>query len=353
LYLSDGKVFNSSLKARSIIIIYDIGIWLAAICEVYSLEYFFNMRFIWWLQDNLLDDIAYYFLFLLTFIELDMAMAQRFCNGSPALCDKPYSSITMMGAHNSPFSGGGISGTGMTSNQWPDVTGQLDMGIRFLSGQVHASFERVHLCHTNCFLRDAGKLTTYLNRISDWLDNNPREVVSLLLANPDGLSAAAIAWEVQQSGIKAYTYSPDSAISGKNGWPTFRQLIETNSRFILFLDSWDDSVPYILPEWRYFFETPFSQRDPKFHQCRLDRPLDANPDELMYLVNHTLDFEWFGLGIADLPDTRHAKYTNSLQTLLNHTELCRKKWDRLPNVMLLDFVDQGEVMAAQATINGM
>ena len=55
------------------------------------------------------------------------------CNGDIRLCDRLYSDITMIGAHNSPFVGDLPS-----QNQHLSVTGQLDLGIRFLTAQVCA-----------------------------------------------------------------------------------------------------------------------------------------------------------------------------------------------------------------------
>lgn len=56
------------------------------------------------------------------------------CNGDVRLCDRFYSDITMIGAHNSPFVGELPS-----QNQHLSVTGQLDLGIRFLTAQVRES----------------------------------------------------------------------------------------------------------------------------------------------------------------------------------------------------------------------
>ena len=56
-----------------------------------------------------------------------------------------------------------------------NTTYQLDAGVRLVSGQVHKSDSEWHLCHTKCELLDAGKLSTWLGHIKDWLDQNPND----------------------------------------------------------------------------------------------------------------------------------------------------------------------------------
>ena len=50
----------------------------------------------------------------------------RPCNGHPLFCDRAYSNITMVAAHNSPF----VRPGNIASNQNLDVTAQLNDGIR-------------------------------------------------------------------------------------------------------------------------------------------------------------------------------------------------------------------------------
>jgi hypothetical protein len=54
--------------------------------------------------------------------------AQR-CNGYIELCDRKYSNITMVAAHNSPF----VELANIASNQIYDVVTQLNDGIRMRS----------------------------------------------------------------------------------------------------------------------------------------------------------------------------------------------------------------------------
>lgn len=111
-------------------------------------------------------------------------------------------------------------------------------------------------------------------------------------------------------------------------------------------------MPYILDEWKYFFETPFGVTDKNFQTCALDRPAGASPDGRMYIVNHFLDIEIFG-GIL-IPHRLEAPRTNSATgdgSIGSQADLCTKTYNRLPNLILADFVDKGQVMEAQDMLN--
>ena len=115
------------------------------------------------------------------------------CNNSPDLCSRSYSSISQLGAHDSPFlntdasSSDSFSFTG-AGNQNVNSTAQLTAGVRLLSAQVHLNNGALHLCHSSCSLLDTGTLSSWLSGIKIWLDANPHEVVTLLLVNSDNAS---------------------------------------------------------------------------------------------------------------------------------------------------------------------
>lgn len=112
-------------------------------------------------------------------------------------------------------------------------------------------------------------------------------------------------------------------------------------------------TPYILDEFGYFFETPFDVTDPAFSGCSIDRPPNASPAGRMYIVNHFLDVEIFGILI---PDRERADQTNAATgqgSIGAQSALCEGLYGRDPNVVLVDFVDQGEVLLAERSLNGI
>jgi hypothetical protein len=91
-------------------------------------------------------------------------------------------------------------------------------------------------------------------------------------------------------------------------------------------------VPYILDEFTYFFETPYDVTDKSFNQCTLDRPSGASANGRMYIVNHFLDVDIFGIKI---PDQINAPKTNSKSSILAQSNLCLQAWGRVPNFVLV------------------
>lgn len=159
--------------------------------------------------------------------------AQTACNGHPALCDRQYSNVTQIGTHDSAF-----IGALPQDNQDESITTQLNAGIRFLQAQTHVNpFGTLSLCHTSCYLLDAGSVASYLVTVKAWLDANPNEVLTLLLTNGDNVNADIFDTAFTTSGIKPYAFIPASSPAPLplTAWPTLQELITANTRLIFFL----------------------------------------------------------------------------------------------------------------------
>lgn len=155
------------------------------------------------------------------------------CNGHSEYCTRSYSNITFVGSHDSAF-----VGPLPQQNQNIDIKAQLDMGIRYLQAQTHHSvFDKntLELCHTSCFLEDAGPLKEFLVTIKRWLDSNPNEVVTLLLTNGDSVSVTEFGDTFSSSGITDYVYVPNNNPPSISDWPTLGDLITSGKRLIVFL----------------------------------------------------------------------------------------------------------------------
>ncbi|KAK3316660.1 PLC-like phosphodiesterase [Apodospora peruviana] len=268
------------------------------------------------------------------------------CNGHEALCQRKYSGITHMGAHNSAFVGALPS-----QNQYVDATEVLNMGLRFLQAQTQRWINGIQMCHTSCLELDAGSLADFLVPIKAWLDIHPDEVVTLLLTNPDAIPVTDFADVFAAVGLEDHVYSPSSPLA-LGDWPTLQSLIDAGTRLVTFMDYHADTskVPYILDQFAYMFETPFDTTDSSFPQCALDRPAGASADGRMYLVNHYLDVDLFGILI---PDPLAAPRTNSVSSILAQSDLCHQTWGRVPNFILLDWVSKGDPITAQNDLNNL
>ncbi|KAK2747532.1 hypothetical protein FQN57_002025 [Myotisia sp. PD_48] len=281
------------------------------------------------------------------------APAAELCNGRAAYCDRKYAQMSFVGAHNSPF-----VGPLPQHNQDISVTKQLDLGIRYLQGQTHKDPDGVlSMCHTSCQLEHAGSLTSYLATVKKWLDGHPDEVVTLLITNGDRLDIKEFDDSFGSAGVKNYIFVPPSSPQALpiDKWPTMRELIKSGKRMIVFLDYKADvkRVPYILDQYEYYFETPFSTTDPNFRQCKIDRPPGAKENGRMYVVNHNLNVNLFGVLV---PDRIRAPRTNAATgpgSIGAHAGLCHSIYKRNPNVVLVDFITMGDVFKAERTMNGV
>lgn len=153
----------------------------------------------------------------------------KVCNGHIELCKRRYSNVTYIGAHDSPF-----VGNGMADNQDITIEEQLAMGVRFLQVQTHNKNGTIQMCHTSCFLRDAGSLEEMLMSIKAFLDANPTEVITLLLTNPDAFNGSAFDAVFKSAGLDRYAFAPEGKLKVKQ-WPTLEEMIDEGNRLVVFM----------------------------------------------------------------------------------------------------------------------
>lgn len=150
----------------------------------------------------------------------------------------------------------------------------------------------------------------------DWLHKNPYEVISILFGNADSVDVETFVAPLENSGIADLAFIPPTTSTPLkyNQWPTLGNLIETGKRVVLYMDYKADQsrVPYILDEFTYMWETPFSPTDPNF-PCTVHRPPNQATDEgKLYMANHNLNVEFQILGEQVLiPDKGNLTRTNA------------------------------------------
>jgi len=279
------------------------------------------------------------------------------CNGDPALCNRLYSNITFIGTHDSAF-----VGDLPTQNQEKSVTDQLNGGIRFMTAQTHMFAGMLMMCHTSCALEDSGLVEDYLSEVKAWMDNNPSDVVTLLLTNGDNVVMSTFDALFQKVGLAGYGFKPSTSPNplAMSAWPTLGDMINSGQRLVTFIDYGADekTVPYLLDEFNYYFETPYDTTDPTFNECKIDRAnkVDADGKSSMYIVNHFLDTQLIDIGSLNVlvPDKKDAARTNSPTgsgSIGAQADLCQSLYGRYPNVVLIDFFGRGDPLTAQNTMN--
>ncbi|EED23986.1 conserved hypothetical protein [Talaromyces stipitatus ATCC 10500] len=267
------------------------------------------------------------------------------CNGYVEFCARNYSNITYVAAHNSPFDRKG----NIASNQQYSVTTQLNDGIRMLQFQAHLQNGTIRLCHTSCDLLNVGPLEEYLTTVTRWLNNNPYEVITILMGNYDLVGVGNFTAPIINSGLSRYVYTPPKIPMSLNDWPVLSELILTQKRVIIFMDynANQTEVPYILDEFTQMWETPFSPTDPAF-PCTVQRPPNLSPEsakQILYMANHNLNVEisFSGLDLL-IPNTAVLNETNGVsgyRSLGLMANSCTTTWGRPPNFLLVDYYNEG------------
>ncbi|KAJ5587827.1 uncharacterized protein N7459_003592 [Penicillium hispanicum] len=269
----------------------------------------------------------------------------RPCNNYVEFCQRKYSNITMVAAHNSPF----VRKGNAAANQDLTVTDQLNDGVRMLQFQVHNQNGTMTLCHSSCQILNVGTLEAYLAEVTQWVAKNHYEVVTILMGNSDYVAPGNFTGPVEQSGLLPYVYRPPKIPMGLEDWPTLSEMILSNKRVVFFMDyqANQTAVPWLLDEFSQIWETPFSPTDREF-PCTEQRPPGLSTQDAkgrMYMANHNLNLE-LSLGSFSLliPNTAEIQTTNGVSDygslgLMAHN--CTAMWDRPPNFLLVDYYNYG------------
>ena len=312
------------------------------------------------------------------------------CNGYAQLCDKPLNEVAFAATHNS-MSAARRRGW-FFANQDGGISEQLSYGFRGLLIDTHYGFSTagglskgivrtsalaegkdrqdlvneigpeavtaaehlgarvtgkpsgrrgLYLCHTLCELGDT-PLVAGLKEITQFLARHPDEVVIAFIQ--DAISAKDTAAAFGQAGLLKYVYTHGR----EDPWPTLRQLITSNRRLFVMYEKGpgDPSIPWYHNGFELTQETPY-----KFHKeselfspasCRPNRGSANSP---LFQVNNWID---------DVPPPAGTgAQSNAYSPLLLRLERCERVRGLVPNIVGVDFYDQGKVLAAVNVINGL
>lgn len=315
------------------------------------------------------------------------------CNGHPEFCNRKFSNITNVAAHNAAF----VVKNNAASNQNLPILAQLNDGIRMckfsppwmpliqnlptepplpVQGETQYVNDTVYNCHTSCDLLNAGPWQDMLETAVAWLRANPYEVLSILIANSDLVTVDKYVPAITNSGILQYVWTPRYVPTYRDQWPTLGEMILRNERVVFFMDynANQTAVPYILDQYTHLWETPWSPQNRSF-PCTVDRPPNLPEekarDQLMYLANHNLNQAVdVGAILGDpsiesilVPNTAELNITNSNNTgfgmLGAMTERCTAQWGHPPSFLVVDYYEvgspepPGSVFRAAAKANGV
>ncbi|KAI8644932.1 PLC-like phosphodiesterase [Parasitella parasitica] len=275
------------------------------------------------------------------------------CNGGVELCNQSYDNITQLITHDSYALTPNIAAT-----QDYDIINQLNDGVRGIKlSAVPSSHnpEIIHLCHTFCTILDAGLVSNTLDNISQWLENNPKEVVTIMWNNLYNFNATQLAAAYEASEVMPYVYLPNNSASSV--WPTIQEMIDTNQRLVNFVDTKADilQVPWLMDQFSHIFETPYNNVDIGSFNCNVDRiAQELSPYGMMYVMNHFI-YKIIEMGPLkiEIPFKEKAITTNAKESLIMHASNCSLIFQKKPSFVEVDFYTIGDALSVVSELNGV
>ncbi|MGH2993343.1 MAG: hypothetical protein ACRDL1_07375 [Solirubrobacterales bacterium] len=309
------------------------------------------------------------------------------CNGYRELCDRPLNEVAFPGAHNAMSA---ANADFITPNQETKIQDQLDNGIRVLlvdayygikrsSGPVLTDLKReqgrtkvnetvseqfgkdavkrvqdiqervadsgeegergTYFCHIVCEL-GAIPLTQTLTDAREFLDTHPDEFLIMVIEDyidPEDVEAA-----FKESGLVRYAYVHER----DTPFPTLRELIESDKRILVMAenDNGGGSIPWYHEGFELMQETPYTFRSAE--ELRAPESCEPNrggTDGPLLQFNH-----W----VEKLPRSpKLGGQVNAYDFLLKRARECKRQRGLLPNLLAVDFYDEGDLLEASRKLN--
>lgn len=255
------------------------------------------------------------------------------CNGSTALCDRPYDQVVFPGTHNSVAATESGFGT-LNANQTHPVVTQLDDGIRVLLLDVTYDGDETVLCHGPCALGSRPHIEV-LTELRDFMQAHPDAVLTIIYQ--DSVEPADVEADFMTAELVELTYTHDGG-----AWPTLGEMVTSGRRLVVTAENEGPPPAWYHHVWDLTFDTPFTFMDPSEFSCALNRGQADNP---LFLINHWLNTD------ANLPDRSAAPLANSAEVLTQRVEDCREATGRLPTFIAVDFYEEGDLFEVVEALN--
>ena len=277
---------------------------------------------------NSIKNTVFYCFILLLFSNFS-AYCQ--CNGSNDLCNKKYDEVAYLTTHNAFNSA--VEGFPVLSNQTQSVAAQLNAGVRGLMLDVYDENGVSTVYHGYAFI-GSKPLSNFLDTIKIFLDNNPNEIVTIILECYT--TANAIENDMNQAGLSSYLYTHPTLTP----WPTLQTMINDNKRLVILSDQNDASPSqgwyhYV---WDEAFENPYSAANSGEFSCNVNRGNGSND---LFILNHFIT-------PANAAD---AQTVNSNPYFLNRAQQCQQERGKFPNFITVDFYELGDALAVVNQFN--
>ena len=289
------------------------------------------------------------------------------CNGHVELCPRRLDQVAMAATHNSMSA---AEDNFLLANHTRGIQAQLAAGYRGLLidtwyGQRGASGpvvtrdpsddemdaeaieaaerirsrvtgvgaeEAVYLCHGFC---EIGALDAIdeLAGVRAWLDANPREVLVIFVQDATAPEDTAAVFEESGLAELAITVEVGATL------PTLDEMIAQGRRVFVMVEEDGGDIPWLHDGFTFTQETPFSFRSVDDFSCAPNRGLDDSP---LFQVNHFIT-----------PALGRNGSINDLDVLLARLQQCQEERGLLPNLISIDFWEQGDTLEAVDILNGL
>jgi hypothetical protein len=197
----------------------------------------------------------------------------------------------------------------------------------------------VYLCHTICGF-GATRATDALRDVRDFLAGHPREV--LLISIEDHIRPRDVARVFEQSGLDRYVWR---GRLGRRRLPTLGEVIDKDERVVVMAENRSSGVPWLRAQFDLVQETPYRFRTPAEvaaeSSCRPNRGNARNP---LFLLNNWVD-------TSPLPRPSNAAEVNAHAALLRRARMCQELRGHLPNLVAVDFYEEGDVVGVVRELN--
>jgi len=271
---------------------------------------------------------------LLLVISLQISHAQ--CNGSLDLCSKQYNEVAYLTTHNAFNSDqDGL----LFPNQTYNIASQLNDGVRGLMIDVYNDLFGTPVVYHSIIALGYIPLSDIFNDIKIFLDNNPNEVITIILECY--VTTNDIEDEINQSGLSNYLYTHNAT------WPTLQNMIDNDNRLVIFSDvddasSSQDWYHYV---WEYAVETHYSVGNINDFTCDFNR---GDPLNDLFIFNHFVTDATLGYGLYN-----ESNDVNANPFFINRALNCQTQTNKFPNFVTVDYYELGDGLAVVDQLNGV
>jgi hypothetical protein len=308
------------------------------------------------------------------------------CNGHAELCPRPLNEVVFPGTHNA-MSAAEERGWYFAGHR-EGLREQLEFGIRALlidthygvrddDGKVRTELRReetnrrkivdaigerglaaaerlvgrigfgelrgrkgIYMCHALCEL-GATPLEEGLRDVRRFLDENPDEFVILFIQ--DAVSPRDTVEVFDDAGLTRYAHTH----ARTEPWPQMRELIGADERLLVLVE--EDvrgAPPWYHDGFELTQETPYSFTSvDALEPPRSCRPNRGSPNSPLFLMNHWIE--------RVNPSPGLAERVNSTDRIVTRARACQRARGLVPNIVAVDFYDEGGLLEAVDTLNGL